>query len=186
MPMQPIMYSSGCTVFTRRIKIIGNWSYVHEYINPYKHTLLIICQALCAVLHIDYFSFFFFFYLAMPSLCWTHRIFDLSCSMWDLIPSPGIVPRPPALGEKSLSHWITRKVPGLFVLNPTVPLGLLSSLSLFSVSSLQLRAQRFPELQHTNKYLSISILISSRPREARQSGFQSWAVAHAFLPLLCH
>ena len=29
----------------------------------------------------------------------------LSCSMWDLVPRPGIKPRPPAWGTQSLSHW---------------------------------------------------------------------------------
>ena len=35
----------------------------------------------------------------------------LSCSMWDLVPWPGIEPRTPALGAQSLSHWTTREVP---------------------------------------------------------------------------
>ena len=34
-----------------------------------------------------------------------------SCSMWDLVPWPGIQPRPPALGEWSFSPWTTREVP---------------------------------------------------------------------------
>ena len=34
-----------------------------------------------------------------------------SCGMWDLVPSPGIEPGPPALGAGSLSHWTTREVP---------------------------------------------------------------------------
>ena len=36
---------------------------------------------------------------------------SLSCSMWDLVPQPGIEPGPPALEAWSLSHWITSKVP---------------------------------------------------------------------------
>ena len=32
----------------------------------------------------------------------------LSCSMWDLVPWPGIEPRPPALGVQSLSYWECR------------------------------------------------------------------------------
>ena len=40
----------------------------------------------------------------------------LSCGLWDLVPWPGIEPRPPALGAHSLSHWTTRKVPGMSVL----------------------------------------------------------------------
>ena len=47
-----------------------------------------------------------------------HGIFScgmqtLSCGMWDLVPWPGIEPRPPALGVQSLSYWTTREVPGL-------------------------------------------------------------------------
>ena len=38
-----------------------------------------------------------------------HGIFPYS--MWDLVPSPGIEPRPLALGVQTLSHWATRKVP---------------------------------------------------------------------------
>ena len=34
----------------------------------------------------------------------------LSGGMWDLVSLPGIWPRPSALGEQSLSHWITKKV----------------------------------------------------------------------------
>ena len=30
--------------------------------------------------------------------------------MWDLVPQPGIEPRPPALGARSLTHWTTREV----------------------------------------------------------------------------
>ena len=34
----------------------------------------------------------------------------LSCGLWDLVPSPGIKPRPPALGAQGLSHCATREV----------------------------------------------------------------------------
>ena len=37
-----------------------------------------------------------------------------SCHMWDLIPWPGIKPRPPALGAWSLSHWTTTEVSWVF------------------------------------------------------------------------
>ena len=37
-----------------------------------------------------------------------------SCTMWDLVPRPGIKPAPPALGVCSLNHWAPREVlPGL-------------------------------------------------------------------------
>ena len=38
-------------------------------------------------------------------------VLDLSCSMHDLVPWPGVEPRPPALGTWSFSHWINREVP---------------------------------------------------------------------------
>ena len=44
-------------------------------------------------------------------LVMAHRIFDLSCSMWDLVPQAGIEPRTPASGGQSLSHWTIRVVP---------------------------------------------------------------------------
>ena len=37
----------------------------------------------------------------------------LSCSMWGLVPWPGIELRLPTLGVWSLSHWTTREVPNL-------------------------------------------------------------------------
>ena len=36
-------------------------------------------------------------------------MWTLSCSMWDLIPWPGIEPGTPALGTQSLSHWTTKE-----------------------------------------------------------------------------
>ena len=58
----------------------------------------------CACLGFILVAFFFFniYYLAAPGL---------SCSMWDLVPWPGVASRPPALGAWSLSHWTTREVP---------------------------------------------------------------------------
>ena len=35
----------------------------------------------------------------------------LSCNMWDLVPWPGMEPRPATMGALSLSHRITREVP---------------------------------------------------------------------------
>ena len=31
--------------------------------------------------------------------------------MWDLVPWPGIKPRPPVFGVQNLSHWTTKQVP---------------------------------------------------------------------------
>ena len=35
----------------------------------------------------------------------------VAAHMWDLVPGPGIEPRPPALGARSLTHWTMREVP---------------------------------------------------------------------------
>ena len=39
------------------------------------------------------------------------QLWNLSCSMCDLVPWPGIEPRPPALREHCLSYWTIRDVP---------------------------------------------------------------------------
>ena len=38
-----------------------------------------------------------------------HAAPGLSCSMWGLVPGPGIEPGRPALGVWSLTHWTTRE-----------------------------------------------------------------------------
>ena len=38
-------------------------------------------------------------------------VLGFSCSMWDLVPRPGIEPGLPELGALSLSHWTTGEVP---------------------------------------------------------------------------
>ena len=51
----------------------------------------------------------------MYMLCWVlvaaRGIFG--CSMWDLVPWPGMEPGSPALGAWGLSCWMTREVPHL-------------------------------------------------------------------------
>ena len=51
------------------------------------------------------------FFQTAPGFGFVLAALDLSCSMWDLAPWPGIEPRPPELGAWSLSHWTTTKVP---------------------------------------------------------------------------
>ena len=41
---------------------------------------------------------------------------ELSFSMWDLVPWPGVEPRVPALGAQSLSHWTSREVLSAFII----------------------------------------------------------------------
>ena len=58
------------------------------------------------------YSFSFNIYLFL----WLHWVSGaagkhFSCSMWFLVPQPGIEPRLPALRAWSLSHWTTREVP---------------------------------------------------------------------------
>ena len=51
------------------------------------------------------FLFIYFFRL--------YQVLVVAC-MWDLVSWPGIEPGPPALGARTLTHWTTREVPGLF------------------------------------------------------------------------
>ena len=46
-----------------------------------------------------------------PSAAKNLASLGLSCSMWDLVPWPGIKPELPALGAWILSHWTTSEVP---------------------------------------------------------------------------
>ena len=70
-------------------------------------------------LSICFFNIYFYLFISLTGvLVAAHGIFSflcsmrtLSCSMWDLIPQPGIKPRPPALAAWSLSHWTTGEVP---------------------------------------------------------------------------
>ena len=62
-----------------------------------------------------FFNIYLFIYLAAPGLSCSTRdlrcsIQALSCDMRDLVPRPGIEPRPPALGVQILNHWTTREV----------------------------------------------------------------------------
>ena len=49
-------------------------------------------------------------------------IWILSCSMWDLVPWPGIKPEPLALRLQCLSHWTARAVPGVWTFKLVVGL----------------------------------------------------------------
>ena len=78
-------------------------------------------------------SFIIFIYLSLW-LCWVLvaacRIFSsgmqtLSCSMWDLAPWPGTETGSPELGVWRLSHWTTREVPHVLLLNTTTTIYLL-------------------------------------------------------------
>ena len=65
---------------------------------------------------------FVFVFLIIYLFTWLHwalvvalRIFScgirtLSCSMWDLVPWPGVEPGPSALGVRCLRHWTTGEV----------------------------------------------------------------------------
>ena len=57
-----------------------------------------------------------YIYIYVYVFIWLHQVFIaecgiFSCSMWDLVPWPGIKPRPPALGVQIFSHWTIREVP---------------------------------------------------------------------------
>ena len=59
--------------------------------------------------------------ITIQILIWVCRVLIVaggifSCSMWDLVPRPGIEHGPPALGARTLSHWTTSEVPATEVL----------------------------------------------------------------------
>ena len=60
----------------------------------------------------------------------------LGCSMWDLVPWPGIELGAPELGAWSLSHWTTREVPQMDFL-PSQPPGKPKNTGMGSLSLLQ-------------------------------------------------
>ena len=70
----------------------------------------------CRPLPLFYSARFIYFWLCL--FCFLKILYlamlGLSCSMWGLVPWPGIKPRLPALGVWSLSHWTTREVPIFF------------------------------------------------------------------------
>ena len=58
----------------------------------------------------NFVKIYLFIYLMPWVLVAAHRIFDLSCGMWDPVSWPGIEPRLLAFGVRSLIHWTTREV----------------------------------------------------------------------------
>ena len=90
----------------------GTQQHIHMYpfspklpSHPACHKTL--CRVACAIqkVLVGYPVYSFLkkiIYLTVPGLY---------CSMWDLVPQPGIESRPPALGAQSLSHWTTREFP---------------------------------------------------------------------------
>ena len=66
----------------------------------------------------------------------------LSCSMWDLVPWPGIKPGASASGVQSLNHWTTREVPVLpFLFEPGSMKGLSSLMTRNQACTPVLKAQ---------------------------------------------
>ena len=73
-------------VNTEQIVHISCWFSSYYWLEPHsKYLFILLCQVLVVA----------------------SRTF--TCSMWDLVPWPGIEPGSPALGAWNLSHWTTRK-----------------------------------------------------------------------------
>ena len=71
--------------------------------------------ALCTGAQSWIFSFSFVYLFGCAGSLWWHVESFFSCSMWDLVPWPGMEPVPRALGAQSLlSPWISREVPWSF------------------------------------------------------------------------
>ena len=85
------------------------------------HTGVCVCAQACMCAHRRVCVLHYLLYLSHFHMC-VHIIYcqvmtfiylavlSLSCSMWDLVPWPGIEPGAPALRVWSLSHWTTREV----------------------------------------------------------------------------
>ena len=67
-----------------------------------------------------YFIYFgiLFIDLAAPGLSCDMQDLLVAAQSWDLVPPPGIEPRPTVLGMQSLSHGTTREDPAILILNP--------------------------------------------------------------------
>ena len=92
---------------------------------PFQLMHILACQACLTYKHLLSFhlsSFFLSFFLSLlPSFLniylFIWLLWVLICSMWDLVPWPGIESRPSA---RSLSHWTTKEVllPSFFFFLP--------------------------------------------------------------------
>ena len=96
------------------------------------------------------FFFIIFIYLAVQGL---------SCSMWDLVPWPGIKPRSLALGAHGLSHWTSREVPkGQNLIHETsweVPRSVVFSIKyIHSIVWLSPLSRTFPSARKETPYAS--------------------------------
>ena len=87
---------------------------MYEWLYMYECTWIILCVHDFLVNSFLYcFCIYFYIYLFI----WLHwvlvvcRVFDLHCSMWDLVPWSGMEPGPHALEVWSLTHCTTREVP---------------------------------------------------------------------------
>ena len=74
----------------------------HELESPGELVKSHIVGSIPQSFFLSFFKIFLSIYLA---------VLGLSCSKWDLVPWPGIEPRPPELGVGSLNHWAAREVP---------------------------------------------------------------------------
>ena len=86
--------------------------------------------------------FLIFFFLPVPSL---------SCSMGDLVPCPGIEPRPPALGVQRLGHWATREIPFFYYLNSGLIEAILWALSYITTPPPTLMTSKINRMVTNNK-----------------------------------
>ena len=123
------------TILTLVLLIQEHGIYFHLFLNNLQFPLLMFYNSqhisLLPLWSGVFLSILFFFkkylliYLA---------VLALSCSMWHLVPWPGIKPGPPALGAQSLHGWTTREVLVLYCFWGNV--NWIVSLIYFSYSSL--------------------------------------------------
>ena len=84
---------------------------IQTSLHLHLHVCFFICMSATNKVNYYFLNILFLFIW----LCWVlvaaREIFDLCCTMWNLVPWPRSEPGPPTLGAWSLSHRTTRGVP---------------------------------------------------------------------------
>ena len=113
------------------LKVLGFWDSWGEFLLRARWCTLVSLTAKLGLerwvglgLKTSFFSIFVYLFGCPGSQLWHMRplVFIFSCGTWELFPRPGIEPRPPIVGIRSLSHWTTMQVPRSAMLCNMFPL----------------------------------------------------------------
>ena len=88
--------------------VLNEWShFCRSFQATFQCITLLVVLFISTLFSLDTWFFFFFFF----------KFLAILCSMWDLIPQPGIEPMPPAVQAWRLNYCTAREVPALLFLN---------------------------------------------------------------------